>query len=393
VSTPSIVVAGAVAHRPQRGGHAWVFLQYLLGFRRLGFDVLFVDRLEPDMCVTADGALVPPESSPQLAHLEQTMSGFDVPFAVLTGHDVIGMSRDALAGALGRSSLLLDVMGYLGDEELTRTAPSSVFLDIDPGFGQMWCETGLADLYGRHDLYATVGGNVGRPECSVPTCGVDWVTTRPPVVLGEWPAQDSPGRSITSVATWRGPFAPVEYEGETYGLRVHEFRRFLELPERTNQPYVLALDIDAADVPDRDALTAHRWDLVDPVVAAGDTGSYRRWVQGSMAELGVAKSMYVQTKSGWLSDRSACYLASGRPAIVQDTGLSDLVPTGNGLLTFSDVEEAVEAVARVARDPEHHATAARQLAETHFSSDVVLPELLDAIGVDWPARVARVGAR
>jgi hypothetical protein len=382
MTSPSIVVAGAVAQRPRRGGHAWVFLQYLLGFRRLGYDVLFVDRLEPDMCVDASGTSVAPEHSAQLRYLETVMSAFDIPFRVVTGDDVIGGSRAELRGTIGQSDLLLDVMGYLADEELVSAAPTSVFLDIDPGFGQMWHEEGLAQVFGSHDVHATVGAKIGSPECAVPTCGIDWVPTRPPVVLDQWPVQPDPGSRITSVASWRGPFAPVEHRDVTYGLRVHEFRQFFELPRRTGQRFELALDIDPADAADLEALAAHEWALVDPLEVAGDVNTYRAYVQGSMAELLVAKGMYVQTASGWFSDRSVCYLASGRPVIAQDTGLRDLLPTGSGLLLFSDLEEAVDAVDRVASDPYHHRASARNLAEDYFSSDLVLRELLTAVDVD-----------
>jgi hypothetical protein len=271
-------------------------------------------------------------------------------------------------------------MGYLGDEELLGAAPLTVFLDIDPGFGQMWRELGLHDLFTSHDRYVTIGENLGRPDCRIPTNGIDWVTTRQPVVLDQWPVTPAPtAGAFTSVGTWRGPFAPVEFEGETYGLRVHEFRRFLELPKDTGADFEIALDIHDADAADRRAIEEGGWRVRDPGELAGTPSDYRRYVQQSRGELLVAKNMYVRSRSGWFSDRSICYLASGRPVIAQDTGLRDLYPVGSGLVVYSSYDEAVEAVARVQGDYETHARAARELAQDVFGSDTVLRSLLDRV--------------
>jgi hypothetical protein len=186
---------------------------------------------------------------------------------------------------------------------------------------------------------------------------------------------------FTSVGSWRGPFAPIDFDGRTYGLRCHELRRFVELPRRTPEAtFELALDIDADDTADRDRLIGSGWMLVAPEVVA-DPSAYQSFVAGSAAELMVAKNMYVQTASGWFSDRSACYLASGRPVLAQDTGLAGRLPTGEGVLTFRTLDEAVDGVARVTGDYERHARAARAVAEAHFASDLVLGRLLSRLGV------------
>jgi hypothetical protein len=380
----TIVIAGGLAQRAGYGGHAWVFLQYLLGFRRLGFDVIFVDRLEPEWCTDAGGESIA-EQSRRLASLQQTMRAFgqSIPYAVLYdgGRRVLGMTREELVERTRGSVMVLDVMGFLGDAEILDAAPLRVFLDIDPGFPQMWRALGLADVLHRHDAYVTVGENIGRHDCAIPTCGIDWLTIRPPVVLEHWPAQVGAGRAITTVAAWRGPFAPVEYQGRTYGLRAHQFRRFAELPRRTGSSFELALDIDPADRHDRELLVDNRWVLTEPRAVAADIASYRAYVQQSSAELMIAKDMYVQTRSGWFSDRSAAYLASGRPVLAQDTGLGDNYPTGAGLLTFSTLDEAAEGVERLEREPAFHAREARGIAEEYFDSDRVLGTLLRDLGV------------
>jgi len=385
VSRGEILVAGSLAQRPGYGGHAWVFLQYLMGFRRLGWDVLFVDRLEPGMCVDARGAPCGPEQSVNLAFLLGVMREFgledDVAVLYDRGREVIGPPRHRLLDRARRSALLLDVMGYLDDEAVLGAAPRRVLLDIDPGFGQMWQALGLHELFRDHDDYVTVGQNIGAPGCAVPDCDIRWITTRPPVVLEQWPAGPGGDRGFTSVATWRGPFAPVIYQGITYGLRVHEHRRLLEVPQRTGERFELALDIDEADASDVALLRRGGWSLVPPSAVAGTPSAYRRYIQASTAEFMVAKQMYVRARTGWFSDRSACYLASGRPVVAQDTGLTGRVPTGEGLLTYTTAEEAAAAVEEVCGDYGRHARAARSLAEDWFDSDRVLGRLLAELGV------------
>jgi hypothetical protein len=277
--------------------------------------------------------------------------------------------------------MLLNVMGFLDDEEILGLAPLRVFLDIDPGFGQIWHELGLHELPPAHDRYVTVGERIGDPSCEIPTCGIDWLVSRPPVVLDQWPVADSARRGFTSVASWRGPFGPLEYRGRTYGLRVHEFRRFLDLPERTAQRFEVALDIDDADEKDLRRLRRKQWSVVDPRRVAGDPWRYRDYVQSSAAEVMIAKNLYVDTRSGWFSDRSVCYLASGKPVLAQDTGLDGLLPGTEGLLTFSTLDEAQDAVEAIVADYPRHSRTARELALEYFATDRVLPHLLERVGI------------
>ena len=382
----TILVGGSVAQRPGSGGHTWVFLQYLLGLRRLGHEVVLVDRLEPDMCLDATGRPCDVEDSENLRYLAAVMERFGLGerWAVLYGggRRSLGMSRAALEGAADESALILNVNGFVDDPEVMRRAGLRAYLDIDPGFGQMWRALGLHDMFAGHDAFVTIGERIGAPDCKVPTCGLDWITTPQPVVLEEWPTTGAPAQgAFTSVASWRGPFAPIEYEGVTYGLRVHEFRRFAELPRRVTERLEVALDIHEAETPDLELLAANGWQLADPALAASDPWAYRDYVRDSKAELMIAKGMYVTSRSGWVSDRSICYLASGRPVAAQETGFSELYPAGAGLLAFEDLDGAVTAVETIAGDYEHHARAARRLAEEHFDSDKVLRRLLRELGI------------
>jgi hypothetical protein len=369
----TVIVAGALAQKVEYAGHAWFFLQYLLGFRRLGFDVVFVDRLPPEM-----------DDGPRVRRLGQVLDEFGLgdSFALLGGPaaETVGLPRAAVLERARRSRLLLNVMGYLDDEELLAAVPLRVFLDIDPGFPQMWSALGLADVFPGHDAYVTIAENIGKPGCSIPTCGLDWRTTRQPVVLEHWPVQAELGERLTTVGSWRGPYDRVEYDGRAYGLRAHEFRQFADVPRRSGRAFEAALDIDAEDEADLELLSEGGWALADPAEVAADPAAYRRYIQRSRGEVSIPKQMYVETSSGWFSDRSCCYLASGKPVLARDTGLGELYPCGEGLLTFTTTAEALEAAEQVFREPERHAAAARSLAEEFFDSDTVLARLLEVVG-------------
>ena len=390
-SRPTVVVAGALAQRPGIGGHAWVFRHWLAGFAAAGADVLFVDRLEPAML--ADPA-APPETTAQWRWLAGVMAGagMDGRYALLFdgGRRCLGLDRAELERR-ARGAVLFNVMGYLDDDALLAAAARRVFVDIDPGFPQLWRELGLHDAFAGHDAFVTVGQNIGRPGCAVPAGDAEWIPTLPPVDLDAWPVVDGPaGRDagrLTSVCTWRGPFGPVVHNGVTYGLRVHEFRRFAGLPVTVpGARFELALDIDEADDADRTFLAGQGWRLADPRRVAGNPRAYQAYVAGSAAEFLVAKQLYVRTGGGWVSDRSACYLASGRPVIAQDTGLAGAPPLaqpiggGEGFVTFTTPDEAASAVAEVLGNPARHAKAARELAVDCFDAAKVAGLLLDRLG-------------
>jgi len=346
---PHIALAGNVAGRERAGGHLWALAQWALGLHAAG----------------ARTSLAPARTADALRAI--------APFGEPDGSAV-----DAV----------LNVMGFAERDALALDGPR-VFLDVDPGYPQMWRELGLADLLAGHDRFVTVGANVGRADCAIPDCGVEWIHTPPPVDLDAWtPAPAARGAAFTSVATWRNSYGTVEYGGATYGSRVHAFRDFIELPRLVDADFELALDIDAAETRDLRALEANGWRLADPRAVAGTPGAYRDYVRSSRAELCVAQQLYVATRSGWLSDRSVCYLASGKPVLAQDTGLADHYPVGEGLLTFSTLEEAAAGIEQIERDYERHSAAARALAEEHFDARKVLGRLLERLALPLEAAAA-----
>jgi hypothetical protein len=380
-----IVICGAVAQKPNQAGHTWQFLQYLVGFQELGFDVLLVDRLRGPV----------ERTDRRVAYLREVMRAAGLEQAWTIGLDDgshIGRPRNAVLDCVHSADFLVNVMGFCDDEEIMDTARRRVFLDTDPGFAQMWRELELADALAGHDAHVTIGERIGESDCTIPTCGLDWITTPQPVVLSHWPAADfarGPVR-FTSVASWRGAYGPVDFGGHRYGLRVHEFRQFAALPALTGAQLEVALHIDAADDGDLQLLRAAGWNFADPRVVAATPQSYRRYIQQSSAELMVAKGMYVDTRSGWLSERSLCYLASGRPVLAQSTGAESLYPLGRGLLTFETIAEAAAGVEAITADYGGHARAARDLAVEYFDSKRVLSRLVEQL--DAVRATARAGS-
>jgi hypothetical protein len=386
--TPTVLISGALAQVPGNGGMAWFHLQLLLGLRRLGWGVLFLDRIDPGQCVGESGRPAAPAESVNLRWLRSVMERFGMADAWSLdagAAGTLGVPRERVLRLAGDAPLLLNVMGYANDAALLGAVRRRVFVDIDPGFPQMWRELGLHDAFAGHDAFVTVGMSVGRPDCVIPTCGLDWVTMAQPVVLEHWPAAPRPADDapFTSVGAWRGSNGPVEFRGATYGLRAHEFRRFVELPGMCpGERFEMAFDIHPADGKDIDALARNGWRLVDPGKVTATPEDYRAFVARSRGEFMVPKQMYVATRSGLLSDRSAYYLASGRPVLARDTGLARFFPTGEGLLPFSTPDEAAEGVRRLRRDYDRHARAARAIAEECFDSDKVLRRLLGQLGVE-----------
>ncbi len=383
-----ILIAGSLAQRPGHGGHAWVFLQYLLGFKRLGWDVLFLDEIGPEMCSDEQGQPCGFAQSWNVRYFLEVVRRFGLgdsfSLSYHRGEQVLGLPREEVLRRTKHAAFLFNVMGYLSDEDILAAVPRRVFLDIDPGFGQMWRALGLADIFVGHEDYVTIGENIGQPGCDVPTCGIDWITTPQPIVLEHWKVGGT--RSLpdtmdayTSVASWRGPFGPIDYRGKRYGLRVHEFRKFISLPQRTGRPFRVAMDIDPVEGNDIAMLAQNGWTLDPPRNVAGDPWAYRDYVQRSRAEFMVAKNLYVESRGGWFSDRSICYLASGKPVVAQDTGLRQRIPNGEGLMFFSTLEEACAAVESIESDYDKHAKAARAIAEGYFDSDRVLAKLLEEL--------------
>ena len=370
----TVVVAGALANKPCNGGEAWVRLTLVRGLLELGVEAHLVEE-SPD----AD------ERSIEFFGRALEQLGLSDRGTLIheNGQLTKGLSFDRLLDLTQDADLLLNVSGHLQHPDLMRRFRRRAYLDLDPGFTQFWHADGIpgARLDG-HEIYFTVGANIGQPGCPIPTCGIQWRALRPPVLLDAWPVVGGGTADFTSVSSWRGPFGPIEADGRRYGLKAHEFRRFIALPQLTGQTFELALNIDPGDKQDLALLREHGWRLVEPATVADTPDSYRAYVQQSRAEFGVAHGVYVDTASGWFSDRSVRYLASGKPTLLQETGFSRSLPTGTGIVPFSTVEEAVDGAASIVGNYEEHSSAARGLAERYFDARLVLAQLLDECGVN-----------
>jgi hypothetical protein len=370
----SIVVAGALAAKPGNGGEAWLRLSWVLGLRRLGHDAWLLEEVDADA----------PAVGAAFFQRETARFGLASRAVLLTPRGTIGMAgRSQLEALAERAELLVNVSGNLRDPALLERFRRRAYVDLDPGFTQFWqLEGRLGDQLDGYDRYFTVGLNLAGPGCSIPTCGIEWVPLPPPVLLDEW--TPVPRRSFdrfTTVATWRNPFGAPAADGRAFTLKHHELRRFAELPRRADRRFEIALDIHPDESDEAESLRRHGWEVVDPGAIAADTAAFRDYVRGSGAEFSVAQGVYAQTGSGWISDRTAHYLAAGRPAVVQETGIPAPYRAEAGMLTFADMDGAAAATARVLDSYDEHAAAARSFAERAFDSDRVLGRVLEAVSV------------
>ena len=381
-----VIVGGVVANKHLSGGAVWTRLNWILGLRKLGFDVHFIEQIGRDACVDATGAVVPFELSENLKCFQAVCLEFGfgdrATLVYEGGEEVAGLSHVEIAELAADAAFLINISGHLTLKSVLRSARCRVYVDLDPGFTQFWHAAGTHGArLANHDYYYTVGENIGSPECSIPTSGVSWRPIRQPVVLEQWPfSTEGDPRRFTTIASWRGPFGPIEHRGTRYGLKVHEFRKYVAVPDHVPATFEIALDIHEADVADRLSLERHGWRLTDPRRAVADPASFRQYVQTSGAEFSVAQGIYVETNSGWFSDRTVRYLASGKPALVQDTGFSRRYPVGEGLVAFRTLKEADDGARRILGEYSAHCEASRRLAEDHFDSDKVLGRLVDEVG-------------
>jgi len=377
-----VVVGGVVASTPHQGGATWAALQYVLGFEALGHRTLLVDEVRPDQLAPIGSPLHESDDAAYFREVVRDHGLEDRAALVLSGtRETVGLPFDRVLEWARSADLLLNESGIITSEEILHAVPLRAYLDVDPVCTQLCHEVqGIDMLLGVHNRFATVGRRIGQPGCDVPTCGVEWVPTLPPVVLSEWPfAGPIERNALTTVGNWRG-YGSVELDGGVYGGKAYSMRSVIALPKLTRERFMVAFAIHPDERADLAALRENAWCLMDPAQVARSPGDYRRFVQGSKAEFGVAKSGYVHARCGWFSDRSACYLASGRPVIAQDTGFGDFLPVGRGLFSFSTVDDVLAAVDALDADYAGHAAAAREIAEQHLESGRVLRRLLERLG-------------
>ncbi len=375
-----IVFAGNIG-RSGIGGKAWANMQYLAGLTALGHDVVYLEDCGRESWVynwDTDDATT--DLAYPAAYVRACLEplGLAKKSIYRAGDRYEGMSPEDLLDVCAGADLLIVWADPLSVWRKAYDLPRRrIFIDVDPGFTQLALVDGdpqLQETLAHCERLFTVGANIGTPGCTIPDNGRPWLKTVPPVALAHWPlAANGAAAYFTSVMSWRG-FRDVHHEGEFYGQKDAEFPKFLDLPRLTSQPLLVAQLVEG----EADPLADHGWTTVPGRTVSATPAAYQSFIQGSRAEFGVAKHGYVLTQGGWFSDRSVCYLASGRPTLVQDTGLMNWIPTGEGIVPFRDLTEAVRGIEAINADYEKHRKAARRLAEEYFAADVVLPRLLEA---------------
>jgi hypothetical protein len=371
-----IIFAGTIGSSGL-GGQAWASLQYLLGFRALGHEVFYLE-----------------DCGDMTWHWEKKEFIYDVDYPAAYVHACLapfgfrerwiyrvysqsrGMPLEEFREICRSADLLVmravPIWNWRKEYDLPRRR---AFIDVDPGFTQIILDQGdrgWLEGIARAERRFSIGQRIGAADCLIPSTGGPWRKTLPPVFLPEWPVAKSPAAHFTSIMRWQG-YKEVSHQGAVYGQRDKEFPKFITLPNRTPQKFRIAL---MGTKPEN--LTRHGWEVARGEVVSRTPAAYREFIQQSRAEFAVPKHGYVAMRGGWFSDRSVCYLASGRPVAVEDAGLGDWLPVGEGLLTFQDLESARAAIAAINADYEGHRRAARALAENCFATDRVLPALLEA---------------
>lgn len=379
-----VVVLGYVVGFPL-GGMTWHSLQYALGLAELGHDVWLVEDshdYETNYVPTTGEVGTDPTYGLDYARRVLDRVGLGERWAYHHAHTATwhGPRAGDAAAICADADVVLNVAGIHPLRPWLAEVPVRVFIDADPVFTQV---RHLTDPAARahaeaHTHFASFGERIGRPDCRVPDDGLPWRPTRQPVVLDAWPVPPAapPDAAFTTVMQWDS-YPPVTHDGRRFGMKSDAFAPYADLPARTGARLELALGRAGQDtVAD---LTSRGWDLRDPQAATWDPWVYQRFLAGSAGEWSVAKHGYVVSRCGWFSERSTSYLASGRPVVVQDTGFSQLLPCGDGLVAFTTPDEAAAGLEDVRRRPRVHARAARELVGEHFAARAVLARLLDEV--------------
>jgi hypothetical protein len=389
-SKKKIVLLGMMSKMPV-AGNAWLAVQYLIGFQRLGYDVYYV---EDHGCTPRE--LMEHESDDgclkAARYIERILRRFDLHHAWAyharhTDGEVHGMTQGGLRELYRSAELIINLHG--GTVPLPEHSETGrlIYLGTDPVEAELEVFHGVQptiDFLSAHVAFFTWGLNYGRRDCKLPYLKqFEFRPSPPPIVCDFWPQDQRRGEMFTTVGNWRQPHRDVLFQGEVYyWSKHHEYLKFLDLPRRTSQKFELALSSYTDE--DRHLLEAHGWHVRRSMPFSADLDRYRDYLAGSRGEFTVAKDQNVRLRTGWFSERSAQYLACGRPVITQDTGFGSELPTGQGLFAFSTMEDILAAVEQINGAYEKHCRAAAAIARELLSCEVVLTKMLDDIGLAAP---------
>lgn len=371
MSVAVCLVANTISY-PEGGGHFWVHLNWALGLRSCGCDVIWLEVL--------DERIAPERVEACVQSLKSRLAPYGLVQALAICTRNCDAPHEAARGCRGfdaamEADLAINVL-YTLPAKLIKRLRRSAFLDIDPGLLQLFVTQGLMPLE-KHDLYFTIGETVGTPQAKFPDAGVRWQHTLPCVALDWWPVHvAAEGAPFTTVSHWYSG-GWVKDADELYcNYKREGFLPFLDLPQRVRQPLELALCL-GDDEKERAALEQRGWRVREAWEVAGSPEDYQRYIQGSRGEFSCVKPSCVRLQNAWISDRTLCYLASGKPALVQHTGPSKFLPDDEGLFRFRDLPQAVRGLETIADDYERQSRLARVLAEQLFDARKVVNRLLE----------------
>lgn len=377
MSKKRLILAGIIGRYPV-GGVTWCALHYIVGFQNLGYEVFYLeDTGECGFDPIANGITTDSSYAVRYIHQQLKIVGLEDAWAYIdyTGQ-YHGKTSKQVEDVCNGADLMVNLSGGCWFNRPEYDALPKIFIDTDPGFTQQAiAEAGpgwYRDFLSAQDKLFTFALKVNSPTCRLTETPFSWHPTIQPLALKFWPKVPPPPQApYTTILSWKTESFPGMGKGKSTDLF-----KFLDLPVKIRQRILLAI----AGQPPVDLLVEHGWELTDGVEATIDPFAYRSFIQASKAELGFAKAMYVETQSGWFSDRTQCYLATGRPALVRDTDFGDVLPCGEGLLIFSDEKEILAGVEQIESDYALHSRRAREIAEEYFVADRVVSNLLQTAG-------------
>ena len=376
------IVCSVYMVRYPLGGMLWWTMQWLAGLRDLGHEVWVVEKANyPDACFDPTRNALADDCAHGVALVSQLLEplGLRDRFAFADWSGAYhGGSRERIEAVLRSADVLLDLGNHGAWLEQARGCGARVLVDGEPGYTQMRMAMNLSSPIDAYDHYYSNGANVGTAAFNAPTAGREWRHVFNPVMTAAVQADEPPaGSPFTTVMNWQA-HSPLTFEGRTYGQKDLEFERFVDLPTRVSAKMEIA--VAGAQTP-RERLHANGWHVSDAHAVTASVASYLDYIRRSTGEFSVCKNVFVATRAGWFSDRSAVYLASGRPVVIQDTGIGNVLPCGEGLFAVDTVEAAADAIERITADPRRHSAAARAIAVEHLDTRVVLARMLREIGV------------
>jgi hypothetical protein len=379
----ALIGVGIASHPLHAAGNTWAFLQWVLSFKESGWDVWVVEDLASAKIVDREKKPFPTlEGSANLAHWNSVIDEFGLRDRCTLLLDGEAPNKRELMAFAREAEFLFNISGHFHTPEVMAAVPHRVYVDLDPAFTQIWAEVYHSAMnLEPHDIFMSIGGRLGRPDCRAPLAGRDWRPIGVPVALEHFtlPNVAQPGEVWTTFTHWYG-YPAVEYAGEWYGNKSEEFEKLAILPRKTRARLEIATDLHEED-PTTALFRDGGWSLVDARPLNTPWQKYRDYAAASRGEFCVAKNGYVRSRCGWFSDRSAMYLALGRSVILQDTGWPEFYPVGEGLFAFTDEADAAAALEEVERDPVRHARAARAVAEKYCAGPVVVGRFLETAGL------------